>query len=82
MFEVFQHSFMRCALIGGLLIGAACAYVGVYVVLKRIIFVGIALSEVAVLGVTLGIVLGIYPNIAALAFTIIAILSTSNMQLH
>ena len=74
MFDVFQLTFMRYALIGGLLIGAACAYVGTYLILRRIIFVGIALSEVAACGVILGLVLGVYPNLVAALITILAIL--------
>ena len=73
MFEIFQYPFMRYALIGGLLIGAASAYVGIYLILNRIIFVGIALSEIAVLGVILGLMLGIFPSIAAVLLTLIAI---------
>ena len=49
-----QEAFMQNALAAALISGALCAYLGVYVHLKRIIFIGIALSEVAALGVGRG----------------------------
>lgn len=39
----------------GLLCAAACAALGVYVVLRRVVFIGVALSEAAALGVALAL---------------------------
>jgi len=72
--EAFKESFMQYALIGGILTAGLCAYIGVYLILKRIIFVGIALAEVAALGVAIGLFLGFSPTIAALATTIIVVM--------
>jgi ABC-type Mn2+/Zn2+ transport system permease subunit len=47
-----------------------CAYIGVYLILKRIVFVGIALAEVAALGIAMGLFFGLSPTYAALATTI------------
>ena len=49
-----------------------CAYLGVFVMLRRIVFVSIALSEVAALGVALGFFLGIGHMVAAFTLTIAA----------
>jgi ABC-type Mn2+/Zn2+ transport system permease subunit len=54
------------------MIGGLCAFLGVYVILKRIVFVGIALAEVSALGVAAGLMLGINPVASALALTVIA----------
>lgn len=74
MFEIFKEPFMQTALLGGLIISALCAYLGVFVILKRIVFVGIACSEAAALGVALGLFSGINPALTAFALTFLAIL--------
>jgi zinc transport system permease protein len=45
----------REALYGTLLIGLTCAVLGVYVVLRRIVFVGAALAELSSMGIALGL---------------------------
>jgi ABC-type Mn2+/Zn2+ transport system permease subunit len=45
-------------LIAGLLISAICAYIGVYVVLKRIVFVGASLAQISSAGIALAFLLG------------------------
>lgn len=45
----------REALIGALVIALACSVLGVYVVLRRIVFVGAALAEVSTAGIALAI---------------------------
>lgn len=72
MLEIFKEPFMRTALIAGLLGAGLCSYLGVFVVLKRIVFIGMALSEIAVLGVALGLFIGLDPIVLALVLTICA----------
>lgn len=48
----------REALYGALLIGIACSVLGVYVVLRRIVFVGAALAQLSSAGLALAIFLG------------------------
>ena len=50
-----QNDFMRYALVTGLMVGALCGYLGVYVVLKRIVFVGVALAELSTAGIALSL---------------------------
>lgn len=57
-----EFDFVLRGLWAGLIVGLLCAYLGVYVVLKRIVFVGAALAEVA----TVGVALSFLPAIAAL----------------
>ncbi|MFZ5586871.1 MAG: metal ABC transporter permease [Thermodesulfobacteriota bacterium] len=47
------------ALLGGIAVAVACALLGVLAVLKRVVFIGITLSEVANLGVALGLAWGL-----------------------
>ena len=48
----------RDALYGALVIGFACSVLGVYVVLRRIVFVGAALAELSSAGIALALFLG------------------------
>jgi len=65
---------MQHALVAALISGALCAYLGVYVHLKRIIFIGIALSEVAALGVAAGLYVGVWPEATASVLTVLVAL--------
>ena len=73
----------REALYGTLVIGVACAVIGVYVVLRRIVFVGAALAELSSAGIALALwlegqslMLGLatHPIALALALTIAGVL--------
>jgi ABC-type Mn2+/Zn2+ transport system permease subunit len=46
------------SLAAGMLIAAICAYIGVYVVLKRIVFVGASLAQISAAGIGLAFLLG------------------------
>ena len=68
--EIFRESFLRYALLAGLLSGTVCAFIGVYVILRRIVFLGVALSQAAALGVALGLFAGWSPEAAALGLAL------------
>ncbi len=61
------------ALACGLLIGTVCSLFGVFVILKRIVFIGITLSEVAACGIAAAFVLRIPPFAGAAALTLSAV---------
>ncbi|MCE1248752.1 MAG: metal ABC transporter permease [Firmicutes bacterium] len=73
MSELFQPEFMRFALISSSLIGLVCSWLGVYVVLRRIVFVGVALAQMSALGVAVGALLDKDPVTFAMIFTIIGV---------
>jgi ABC-type Mn2+/Zn2+ transport system permease subunit len=50
LLEPFQLGFLQSALAAGLLVGLACGVLGVYVVLRRLAFIGDALSHTALPG--------------------------------
>lgn len=64
---------MRWALLAGLLVTGVCGYVGVYVVLKRIVFVGVALAEVSSAGVALALLMGFNPFLGAVLLMFVGI---------
>jgi ABC-type Mn2+/Zn2+ transport system permease subunit len=68
MNELLGFAFMQRALLAGALIGAVCAIIGVYVVLKGLSFIGAGIAHASFGGVALGFVLGINPLTTAIAF--------------
>jgi ABC-type Mn2+/Zn2+ transport system permease subunit len=71
--SVFGAPFMQLALLAGLIVAGVCAYVGVYVVLKRIVFVGVALAEVSSAGVALALLIGFSPFLGAVVLMLVGI---------
>jgi ABC-type Mn2+/Zn2+ transport system permease subunit len=52
LFEMLSPSFLlRDALVGSVLVGAVCPLVGVYFVLRRMIFLGVALPQLSAAGI-------------------------------
>jgi len=49
----FRYGFMQTALVGAALVGVACASIGVYVVLRRMAFIGDALAHTILPGVVI-----------------------------
>jgi ABC-type Mn2+/Zn2+ transport system permease subunit len=72
--DFLKEAFLLNALLAAMISGALCAFLGVYVHLKRIIFIGIALSEVAALGVAAGLYVGIWPEASASVLTVLVAL--------
>ena len=70
MWEMLSYPFFQSALIAGSLSAALCGLVGVYVLLKRIVFVGITLAQVASMGVAIALLIDVHPMIMALGTTL------------
>ncbi|HXC50303.1 MAG TPA: metal ABC transporter permease [Candidatus Limnocylindrales bacterium] len=82
--EMFQQDFMINVLAGTMIVAAICSYLGVFIVLRRAVFVGAALAQVSSLGVALALFLtgileswhGMHaelpPQPIALALTVVA----------
>lgn len=68
--EILQYQFMQNALMAGLLASIACGIVGVYVVVKRIIFISGGIAHASFGGIGLGYFIGISPVIGALIFSL------------
>ncbi|MDZ4200075.1 MAG: metal ABC transporter permease [Kiritimatiellia bacterium] len=61
------------AVYAGLLIAVTCGVLGVFVILKRVVFIGITLSETAVCGMALSFLLHIHPVVGAMALTLVGV---------
>lgn len=75
MLEALQYEFMQNALIAGLLAAIACGIVGVYVVVKRIIFISGGIAHASFGGIGLGYLIGISPVLGAMIFSLASALS-------
>ncbi|MGD2122145.1 MAG: metal ABC transporter permease [Gemmatimonadota bacterium] len=71
MMEFLSLGFIQRALLTGFLLGATCAVLGVFVVLRRMAFIGVGISHAALGGVALGLVLGFPPIAAAGVFSVL-----------
>lgn len=66
--EILEYAFMQRALVAGTVIGALCAIVGVYVVLKGLSFIGAGIAHASFGGVALGFLVGVNPVLSAIGF--------------
>lgn len=67
---ILEYVFMQRALITAILVGIICAVVGVYIVLKKMAFIGAGISHSAFGGVALGFLLGFNPIVVAIPFSL------------
>ena len=57
-----------------LIVGAICSYLGVHVVLRRVVFVGAMLSQVSAAGIGLALLFGLNPSLISLALTLVGVI--------
>lgn len=69
--EFLSHPFMQRAVVAGLLLSALSGYYGVFVIQRRLSFLGAGLGHAAFGGIALGLLLGVQPLWIALPFTVI-----------
>ncbi len=75
-----EYPFMQRALAAGLMMGALCPLLGVFVVIRRMSFFGDAIAHSAFTGIALGLLLGIEPSMAAVAFAVLIALGMGFLQ--
>ncbi len=77
--ELLQLPFMQRALLGGLLSGALGGLLGSFAVLRQLSFFSDALGHSALLGITLGILLGVNPTLVLIPFAVLFALMTNQL---
>ncbi len=77
-----QHTFLRHALIGGLLASLGCGVIGSYVVVKRIGFLAGGIAHSVLGGMGAALYFGFDPTIAAFVTAIVAALVIGLVTLH
>jgi len=70
MSDIFHLEFMRLAAVAGLAAAVALSLMGVYVVLKRVVFVGLTLANLATLGAATALAVGWPVEAAAITATL------------
>jgi len=75
MIELLQYEFIRNAIMAGILASISCGIIGVYVVVKRIVFISGGIAHASFGGIGLGYYLGINPILGVLPFSIVSALS-------
>ncbi|MDD3043472.1 MAG: metal ABC transporter permease [Methanosarcinaceae archaeon] len=74
MFELLQYSFIQNALAASVLASIACGIIGVYVVVKKIVFISGGIAHASFGGIGLGYYLGINPMYGVLPFSLLSAL--------
>ena len=80
--DLFALPFMRRALLAGVIVGLLAGYYGVFVVQRRLSFLGVGLSHAAFGGVALGLLLQVNPLWTALPFTVAVALAITWVTQH
>ncbi len=80
MLELLQYEFMRNAFIATLLVSLASGIVGVYVVVKRLVFISGGITHAAFGGIGIGYWLGIQPALVALPFSLTAAITIGVLE--
>jgi zinc/manganese transport system permease protein len=71
LLEIVGQPFMQRALLGGLLTGALGGLLGSFAVLRQLSFFSDALGHSALLGISLGILLGVNPTLVLIPFAVL-----------
>ncbi|WP_243237230.1 metal ABC transporter permease [Heliobacterium chlorum] len=78
--EMLQHDFMVRAFLAGLMVAIICPSIGLFLVLRRLSLIGDTISHISLAGVAGGMLLGVYPPLMALTFSIIAVLGLEKLR--
>jgi ABC-type Mn2+/Zn2+ transport system permease subunit len=70
--EMFEPAFMRLALVASIATGASLGLMGVYLVFRRVAFMGLVLANAATVGAALAELLGWNLHITSIAATVLA----------
>lgn len=83
LFDVFRllgYQFFQYALLGGTIAALACAWIGLFLILRKEAMIGDGIAHTAFGGIALGLFLGVNPILTALLVSIVAVLSISYMR--
>jgi zinc transport system permease protein len=78
--DLLGYRFFQNALLGGVIAAAACAAVGLFLVLKKEAMIGDGIAHTAFGGIALGLLLGVNPLLGALGVSVLAVLAISYMR--
>ncbi len=82
MIEALSHPFMQRALIAGVLLSLLAGYYGVFVVQRKLSFLGAGLGHAAFGGIALGLLMGVQPLWVAVPFTVLVAVAINWVRGH
>ncbi len=71
MIELLQYPFIQRALIAGVILAGLLAYLGIFVMLRKMAFFGDGIAHASLAGIAIGIITGVSPLPVAVIFGII-----------
>jgi len=71
MLDIFQFPFMQRALTAGLVLGLVLAYLGIFVVLRRMAFFSDGIAHASLAGIAIGLLVSVNPLAVALVLGVI-----------
>jgi zinc transport system permease protein len=80
IFRLLEFQFFQYALLGGTITALACAWVGLFLILRKEAMIGDGIAHTAFGGIALGMFLGINPILTSLLVSTLAILGISYMR--
>ncbi|UGV39754.1 metal ABC transporter permease [Methanococcoides orientis] len=80
MIELLQYEFMTNAIFAGLLASIACGIIGVYVVVKKIVFISGGIAHASFGGIGISYFLGINPIFGVLPFSLFSALTMGTIS--
>lgn len=80
LMDLFSYQFFQFAIVGGVLAAFACAWIGLFLVLRKEAMVVDGVSHTAFGGIALGLFFGVDPILSALVVSILAVMGISYMR--
>jgi len=77
---MFEQPFIRLALVASIATGAALSVIGTYLVIRRVVFLGLVLASAATVGAAIAQIFGWPPELASIAATVATALGLGTIQ--
>ncbi|MBU0649360.1 metal ABC transporter permease [Patescibacteria group bacterium] len=68
MIEILQYPFMQRAILGGMILALLLAFMGIFVILRRMAFFGDGIAHASLAGIAIGLLAAYNPLIVAIGF--------------
>jgi zinc transport system permease protein len=80
IFRLLGYRFFQFALLGGIISALTCAWVGLFLVLRKEVMIGDGIAHTAFGGVAIGLFLGVDPVFTAFLISVLAVFGVSYMR--
>ena len=80
MLEILQYPFMQRAIIAGIVLACLLAWLGVFVIMRKMSFFADGIAHASLAGVAAGVLAGIHPLTTALIFSVLFSLAIYSLE--